>query len=124
MILPDALLKEIRCRCSLISSMCSKSYSSSLGNTDVSLLLYAPDAQVEDDVDKMLLIDVVQDEEVVKGVDHELEDDHDVLLYPSPPLSLKFMMLWKLSVIKLMILTPEGGDDLQKDNDVELDDVD
>ena len=52
----------------------------------MALCLHDADAQVEDDVDKVLLIEVVQD------TDHELEDDNDVLLCLLPPLSFKVMM--------------------------------
>ena len=50
-----------------------------MSNTDVALCLYDADARVEDDIDKVLMINVVQD------VNHELEDDHDVLLYLFSP---------------------------------------
>ena len=63
-----------------------------MSNIDVALCLYHADARVENDVDKVLLIDVVQD------VDHELKDDHDVLLYLFPPLSFKVMMSQKLRI--------------------------
>ena len=47
----------------MLSLMCSRSCSSSLGNSNVALLLHAADAPVEDDVGKVLQIDVVQNEE-------------------------------------------------------------
>ena len=97
--------------------MCSKSCSSSLGNTDVAILFHAVVVQIEDDVDTTLLIDVVQDGEVIKDVDHEIEEDHDVLLYLFPPLTQVH------HVHDVVEAEGDQVDDPESENDFENDDV-
>ena len=53
-----------------------------------------------------LLIDVVLDEEAVQEIDHELEDDHDVLLYFSRS-ELQVHDVAKANTMKLMVLRVE-----------------
>ena len=98
----------------MFNSTCSKFRSRPVSNTDVALCLYAADARIEDDADKMQLIDVVQD------VDNELGNDHDVLLYFFPS---QFQIHDDVETEDDQADDLEGEDDLENDDDVERDDV-
>ena len=97
------------------TSICC-SMSKALGNSDV---LPAVEAQVEGDVDKVLLIDIVQDEQVAKDVSRDLEDDHEIFVVPPSPSQFQIHDVMEADGDQVDGL--EGRGELGEDDDVELD---